>query len=132
MQRTNKTVVERLYPSALSPSKYAQQRQQIVENTMPSAAHQQHLGSTFDARGNEFVDIPLYNSLYDKNLQEYFKHKKVRGLLGRACLVDPNSGRILDMDGSRQTVQIIEQEFCKLNKQKQWIQSEQETERVRW
>lgn len=41
----------------------------------------------FSVSGNEHIDIPEYNSLFDKNLSIYYSSPKIRKILQNSCLV---------------------------------------------
>jgi hypothetical protein len=77
----------------------------------------------FDVRGNENIDIPKYDSLRDNNLNAYFKADSVQRVLKDICFVDKN-GKRLDVDGNKQAINIIEQEFLKIEHQQELVKKE--------
>jgi hypothetical protein len=81
----------------------------------------------FDVRGNENITIPKYDSMLDKNLSCYFKSDIVQKRLQDICFVD-KTGKKLDVDSNKQAINIIEQEFVKIEHQQDMVKRESQAQ----
>lgn len=89
-----------------SPKKHRKKKKHHHKSPSKKHKHQD-----FDLQGLHHVAIPQYNSLLDKNLQEYFLNPKVRQALFDNCIVDKKTGRVLIDIAPSPQMRTLEQEF---------------------